>query len=176
MTTQIDIKSLAKKHKALSDYNSLCIFTHAELQAFADDYLALSSSEPLTYVRFRAVFSVSQDGQDAESNEWFETCSPHEIGDDGVKATPVYLANPINQQLQTERDELDLRATRYAHEMNMQALKLGECVEWIKKLESWVAQLGHQVKRSGTNLTIEGNDYKEALASRPASILKLLEK
>jgi hypothetical protein len=89
----IEILKLAKKHDALSDHNSLCVFTHEELQDFADEYLALSSGEPVAYEVTYANGNVSLVDEE------------NDIDPDNVelwgnyKLTPLVKANPLNTEM-----------------------------------------------------------------------------
>ena len=91
----IDIEKLANKHDAKKGETWLkgyIAFNKHHLQAFADEYAALVSGEPFRYWHV---------GKNEDGSDFF-------IEDHSGKA------NPINTQLQAERDE---------------------CVAYIKKLE-----------------------------------------
>jgi hypothetical protein len=107
----IEILKLAKKHDALSDHNSLCVFTHEELQDFADEYLALSSGEPVAYEVTYANGNVSLVDEE------------NDIDPDNVelwgnyKLTPLVKANPLNTEMveTIKRLEEALREAMYSN-------------------------------------------------------------
>jgi hypothetical protein len=127
----IDIKTLALKHGAnlfddlYPDTTSVAFNDMVRFQAFADEYLALRSSEPVGYVVSR--FSEGMH----EKDEYFTTKeSAYENarwGFNETKITPVYLANPLNQQLLTERNELIADIETFVKVSSEQAIPSG----WI---------------------------------------------
>jgi hypothetical protein len=105
MTTQIDIKAMALKHELVVRVDSPYANDYLKRQqAFADEYLALSSSEPVAHIKYfsHQLFLGADLGFDLI--EGLEVCDKDELGSDGSPAFAVYTANPLNQQLQTERD------------------------------------------------------------------------
>jgi hypothetical protein len=148
MNTEIDIKKLAMKHKLIAkESNAFDDALLSSIRAFANEYMALSSSEPIgvivdsSYVTLAANFKeikIEEKGIDYYQENFKEAT----IG------AGVYLANPINQQLQTERDE---------------------CVAEIRRLRLALKQITSYRNTSNEKI------ITEALTGN-ASILKLLEK
>lgn len=143
----IDIKELAEKHGAkASMINKECLVIKPdELQAFADEYIALSSSEPVAYGYANSAITGANHKLmmvklDNSSDQYPEL------------ALPLYLANPLNQQLLTERNE---------------------CVEEIKRLNNNLQSILKLAKLvEDYNIQTICN---EALTNQPASIQKILE-
>jgi hypothetical protein len=118
------------------------VFNTSQLQAFADEYLALSSSEPV------GVIKEVLRREDGAVMHYAHLYSHLPLD------SQLFLANPLNQQLLTERNE---------------------CVEEIKRLNEVLDKLQRLgvAPRIGNSI---GNDIaREALSSQSASIQKLLE-
>jgi transcriptional regulator of acetoin/glycerol metabolism len=130
------------------------VFNTSQLQAFADEYLALSSSEPeksyeqergeiacehldnvISWLKERGLYD-SVDYQH-EGTDFSEILTSHENE----------LLNPLNQQLLTERNE---------------------CVEEIKRLHKILKNV------SNNSSTITSNNIFQALKETSTSIQKLL--
>lgn len=166
MTTEIDIKALSKKHGAIifndmtPDTSTLSFRSVNQLKAFANEYMALSSSEPVYQVHhtFEGWFDVN-----LEEYEYAEKAILDKEGWIAGRRI-VYLANPINQQLQTERDE---------------------CVEEIRRLREALQTSHNFISDNYKQPYIKTPEYegsdcwnssREALRSTSVSILNLLEK
>lgn len=92
----IDIKELAINHDAMlyeAETPQIYFMTESELKSIADEYLAMSSNEPIGF-------------QFMDADEWYMGANEYRAKalKDGIKIRDIYLANPINQRLQTERD------------------------------------------------------------------------
>ena len=106
------------------------------LRKFADEYLALSSSEPVAWVDSKYIEALKNN-----SVECF--LYPYECED---VHKPLFLANPINQQLLTERNEcveeikrlnkilLDISRTDDAYFMRGKAREALSTTNSIKRL------------------------------------------
>lgn len=167
---KVDIEELAVKHGAKKIWGKtaisadVIIFTVKQLQAFANEYAQIVSSEPVCYLWV-----------EPETFKYVVDRGEHPINE----LKTAYLANPINTQLQTECDELEKRATSYAVEMNKQAVKLGNAVAYIKMLEEsskLVIDRWDSPKWKDEPHTAEYiYRLRDALASRPTSLEQLLE-
>ncbi len=139
MTNNVDIKALAIKHGYAKPNNAdieAYIFTVKRLQDFAAEWLSLNSSEAVGYVSGLPIKNPQSIRSDA--NDVFKTA--------------VYAANPINQQLLSERNE---------------------CVEAMQRLKS---AFHTNMLRAFPNKTHqEISDEIDKALSTPDSIKKLLE-
>jgi hypothetical protein len=141
----IDLKELAVKHgeeievthsdDEIGRCHHVYSFEIEELQAFADEYLALSSSEPV------GVIKEELRREDGAVMHYAHLYSHLPLD------SQLFLANPINQQLLTERNE---------------------CVEEIKRLHKILKNV------SNNSSTITSNNIFQALKETSTSIQKLL--
>jgi hypothetical protein len=134
------------------------VFNTSQLQAFADEYLALSSSEPV------GVIKEELRREDGAVMHYAHLYSHLPLD------SQLFLANPLNQQLLTERNE---------------------CLEEIKRLNECLRKIKKGSNRPMTDPNVHGwevfaktamgiaSDYLyiaiNALKNQPASIQKLLE-
>jgi hypothetical protein len=175
----IDLKELAVKHgeeievthsdDEIGRCHHVYSFEIEELQAFADEYLALSSSEPVAYGYANSAITGANHKLmmvklDNSSDQYPEL------------ALPLYLANSLNQQLLSERNDLQTQL-QYWKDFSVKVQKLAdskevernECVEEIRKLKYALEQMVNSCNGHGCGLLIAD----EALKTSP-TIQKLL--
>jgi predicted DNA-binding protein YlxM (UPF0122 family) len=146
------------------------VFNTSQLQAFADEYLALSSSEPV------GVIKEELRREDGAVMHYAHLYSHLPLD------SQLFLANPINQQLLTERNELQTQL-QYWKDFSVKVQKLAdskevernECVEEIRRLKGALNAVAniYANKREGIIGMAWLDEVRNCLVS-PASIQKLL--